>query len=125
MKKVVGLLTKVKVKGKNVVETIGKFDTGAKSTSVDKDVAIEAGLKLIEKTKIYKSGLGKHRRFLAKATVIVEGRSFEITVNISDRSHSLAKVLIGRDIILGNFIIDISRTNYGPSEKQVLKKFIV
>ena len=125
MKKVVGLLTKVKVKGKNIVEVIGKFDTGAKTTSVDKDVAIEAGLRLIEKTKIYKSGFGKHRRFLASATLLIEGKKFNTIVNISDRSHSLAKVLIGRDIILGNFIIDISRTNYGPSEKQVLKKFIV
>ena len=125
MKEIVGLLTKVKVRGKNTVETIGKFDTGARSTSVDRDVAIEAGLKLIEKTRVYKSGLGKHRRFLAKAIITINGKSFETTVNISDRSHSLAKVLIGRDIILGNFIIDVSRTNYGPSEKQVLKKFIV
>ncbi len=125
MKKVVGLLTKVKVIGRNTVVTVGKFDTGAKRTSLDYDIALEAGLKFTNKNKIYMNSVGKHRRRLANATLIISGKKFDVTVNISNRKHSIAKVLIGRDIILNNFVIDISKTNYGPSEKQVIRELIV
>ncbi len=125
MKITVGLLTKVKVIGKNTILTIGKFDTGARRTSVDYKIAREAGLKFIEKTKTYKSSTGIHRRRLAEATLMVKGKKFDVIVNVSNREHSIAKVLIGRDIILNNFIIDLSRTNYGPSERQVIRRFIV
>ena len=124
MKKIVGLITKVKVIGKHTIVTIGKFDTGARRTSVDYKVAREAGLKFINKMKIYKSSSGIHKRHLAEATLIIDNKKFDTIVNVSNREHSLAKVLIGRDIILGNFVIDLSKTNYGPSERQVLRRFI-
>lgn len=114
MKKIkVGLVEKVKVIGRKTVETSAKFDTGAKRTCIDFEIAAKARLGPIVKTVKVKSGTTGEKPFIKRvvvpANLSVCGKNIRILAAIEDRQHSKQKVLIGRDIIHSNFIIDVAR----------------
>ncbi len=117
----VGLLKEVTIIGKKQVSALAKFDTGAKTTSIDKELAKEAGLGPILKYKRVKSASTKsgHKRAVMKARIKIGCKEFKGEVNVTPRVHSQAKVLIGRDIILNNFVIDLTKTHKGPSENEL------
>lgn len=111
----VGLVEKAKVTGNKTVEALAKFDTGAAHTSVDESLAEEAGLGPVLRTKKIKSALSKgQERKVVKAVIEVAGKSFETEVNLSNRSHSKCKVLIGRNLMFNNFLINISKEGKPP-----------
>ncbi len=108
----VGLTDKVKVKGEKTVETTAKFDTGARITSIDLRLAAKARLGPIVKTQRIKAASlrgGFVRRPVVEAELEVCGKKIKILANIEDRVHSNEKVLIGRDIIKSNFIVDVEK----------------
>jgi len=116
-KKVIGLVEIVKIRGKKgVVKKRALFDTGATRTSVDMRVAAKAGIgPIISSVKVRNAGAlaGYSRRPVAKATIVVKGKTIHTGVNIEDREGMSYSVLIGRDIIHNNFLIDVSRTHTG------------
>ncbi|MCD4739621.1 RimK/LysX family protein [archaeon] len=113
--KEVGLVEKVAVCGKQKVDALAKFDTGAARTSVDKTLAEKVGLGPVLRTRKIKSALSKgQEREVVKAQIQVAGKSFDTEVNLSDRSHSKCKVLIGRDLMFENFVINISKEGKPP-----------
>ena len=116
-KKKVGLIEKVVVKGKKDVRALAKFDSGAARTSIDKALAKKAGLGPVIKKKSIKSSLGKSRRSVVEAKMKIKGKIYKVEATLANRTHSVCKVLIGRDIILKNFIIDVSKTHKGIKEK--------
>jgi len=108
----VGLTDKVKVKGKKVVSTVAKFDTGAKRTSIDMKLAAKARLgPIIDVTRVKTASLkgGYVKRPIVEAEIEVCGKKIKVKANIEDRVHSKEKVLIGRDIIKSNFIVDLDK----------------
>ncbi|MBR9682066.1 MAG: hypothetical protein GOV02_00125 [Candidatus Aenigmarchaeota archaeon] len=108
----VGLIDKVKVKGKKTVETIAKFDTGAKRTSIDMGIAAKAMLgPVVDVVKVKTASLkgGYVKRPVVEAEIHICGKRVKIKANIEDRVHSKQKVLIGRDIIKSNFIVDLDK----------------
>ena len=117
-KLIIGLVEKVKIKGKKgTVEKRALFDTGATRTSVDIAVAAKAGIGPIFKTVRVKSAShpkGYKRRPVAKATIIVKKRKIRIGVSLEDRHGLPFPILIGRDIIHNNFIIDVEKTHSSP-----------
>ncbi len=114
-KVLVGLIEKVKVTGKNGSrEVMAVFDTGATRTSIDEKLANEVGLeKLSKKVRIKTKTHPEDRvvRGVYKAKVEIRGRKFNVEANVTDRSSMTYPVLIGRDIIHGNFIVDVSLTH--------------
>ncbi|MCX6801218.1 MAG: RimK/LysX family protein [Candidatus Diapherotrites archaeon] len=114
-KKTIGLVELVKIKGKK--KSIIKralCDTGATRTSVDVRVAASAGIgPIISSVKIRSASAPKGyvRRAIAEATIILKGKKIKTGVGIEDRSGLPYAVLIGRDVIHNNFIIDVSRTH--------------
>ena len=114
-KKVVGLVEIVRVKGtKKTVKTKALFDTGATRTSVDVRVAAKAGIgPIVSSVRIKNASApgGYTRRAVAKATIIVKGYEVKTHVNIEDREGLPYSVLIGRDVIHKNFLIDVSRSH--------------
>jgi len=116
----VGLFKEVTVAGKKKVKALAKFDTGAKATSIDSALAKKAGLGPVLKHKKVKSASSSgHSRPVVKAKIKIGRKEFVAEVNVTARTHSKCKVLIGRDIILNNFVIDVSKTHKGPGEKDV------
>ncbi len=115
----VGLIEKAKLVGRKTIPVVVKFDTGATRTSIDKRLAEKAGLVVLASKKTVKTGVGKTKRRLVRGRLVLFNKEFDVIANLSDRSHSKFKVLVGRDVILGNFIIDPSKTHYGPKEGQI------
>ncbi len=84
-----------------------KIDTGADSSSIDKELAKELGDKKIQSHKIIRSALGRHRRPTVNISLELQGKKFEERFSLSDRSHLKYKVLIGKDILRKEgFLVD-------------------
>jgi hypothetical protein len=110
-KEVVGIIEKVEISGRNTVETMALFDTGAKMTSIDVRLAAKAQLGPIVKTsRISNPSLkGQVRRPVVEARIIINENKFDALVNIQDREHMTFPLIIGRNVITGNFIVDTNR----------------
>jgi len=107
-KDIVGMAENIEVVGRKRVQAKALFDTGAHMTSVDVRLAARAELGPIIKTTLVRNpGNPKEiRRPIVEATLMIKGKKFKTNVNIQDRSHMAFPVIIGRNIITGNFIID-------------------
>ena len=108
MKNVVGLVENVTIRGTKIVSTAAVFDTGAQRTSIDTVLASNAGLGPITGVVRVKtpSVKGKVTRPVVMATIEIHGKKFRTKVNIQDRSHMNFPMIIGRNILSGNFIVD-------------------
>ncbi|NIO23132.1 MAG: hypothetical protein GTN38_03855 [Candidatus Aenigmarchaeota archaeon] len=110
-KKIIGLIEPIKIVGKNVVGTTALFDTGAKLTSIDNKIAAEAQVGPVLRTQKVKAPITKEaeQRPVVKVRIEINGREYEAEANLNDRSHMKYPVIIGRNIIHENFIIDVSK----------------
>lgn len=110
-KKTVGIVEPVVISGGKNVKTYALFDTGAKATSVDIKLASRAWLGPIIKTVSIRNPSVKQKvkRPVVKAIIEVKKQKFDVEVNIQDRSHMTMPVIIGRNIISGNFIVDSAK----------------
>ena len=128
-KKTIGLVEKVKIIGEREKSSLALVDTGAKLTSVDISLAAATGIgpvKRITKIKSASKNFGTRRPVL-EATIEIAGKRFDTEVNIQDRSHMTFPVLIGRNILVGNFIVDAEK-NRGvfkrvATEKKTLSEY--
>lgn len=113
-KKTIGLIEKVRIhkKGGGFVETTALVDTGAQMTSIDMEVAREAKLGPVVRTFKTKAPITKHvdKRPVVKATIEINEEKFTVEANIKDRSHMKFPVLIGRNLIYDNFVVDVSKS---------------
>ncbi len=108
---IVGLVEPVKIIGpKKEIEVMAKFDTGSERTSINKQIISGLGVNPVGKTTTF-SVHGKSLRPLVDIKLKIKGKKLNIKANVSDRSSRRYKVLIGRDAIFSNFIIDISRSH--------------
>lgn len=91
----------------NGVELEAKIDTGADSSSIDKEIAEQLGDKKIMSHKIIRSALGRHKRPTIMLGIEVLGKTFNEKFTISDRKLMKYKVLIGNDILKKErFLVD-------------------
>ena len=104
----VGLIEEVTIIGRKELKTLALFDTGAKVSSVDISLASKAKLGPIVRTQRIKNPSFKQQtmRPVVSAKIRIKKRIFESMVNIQDRSHMTFPIIIGRNIIVGNFIVD-------------------
>ncbi len=113
---VIGLVEKIKLIGEKSVDAIALFDTGAKLTSIDIKLASKAQLgPIVRITQVKNPSFNKLiKRPVVRAKIKIKDKIFDVDVNIQDRSHMTFPVIIGRNIITGNFIIDptINRDMY-------------
>jgi len=110
-KKLIGLIEPIKIIGEKIVETTALFDTGAKITSIDHELAAKAKVGPVLRTQKVKAPITKEveQRPVVKAKIEINGKVYEAEANLNDRSHMKYPVIIGRNVIQGNFIIDISK----------------
>ena len=113
-KKVVGLVEKVKIIGRKEVFADAIIDTGATGTSIDVRIAKEAELGPITgtvKVKSKTSADGYTRRIKVDAKIDIKGKIVAIEANIQDRKNMHTPVLIGRDVLYSNFVVDVEKTH--------------
>jgi len=84
-----------------------KIDTGADSSSIDRDLAKELGL-LEQDNFLYdeyfRNALGRKRREVVGVKFVMAGRKIKTRVSIADRSRLRSKFLVGRRD-LKNFVV--------------------
>jgi len=108
---IVGLVEPVRITGrKKKIEVMAKFDTGAERTSIDKQIVSKIGLNPVGKTTTVNIH-GRTVRPLVDVKLKIKGKKLNVKANVSDRSSRKYKVLIGRDIMFSNFIVDISKSH--------------
>ena len=117
-KEIVGLVEKVEIIGEKKLKTYALFDTGARMTSIDIRPASKAKVGPIIRTTRVKNPSFKERviRPVVRLKINIKGRTFDTHVNLQDRSHMSFPVIIGRNIILGNFVVD-AKKNFRVFEK--------
>ena len=110
-KRTVGLVEKVKVTGKKTVETYAVFDTGAKVSSIDVQMAGKIGVGEAVRYMKVKNPSTKFpaKRPVVKVVLEILGQKFDADVNIQDRSHMSFPVIVGRNVMSGNFVVDCQR----------------
>lgn len=109
-KPVIGIFEKVSVKNgkKKMIELNAKIDTGARGTSIDKNLAIELGLLKPENvlwTKKVKNSLGMEDRTLVGITIKLKGKIIKTRASLTDRVNLRRQLLIGRRD-LTDFVVD-------------------
>ncbi len=91
----------------NGLKLKAKVDTGADSSSIDKELAQVLGDKEIISHKIIRSALGRHRRPTIRVGLTLQDKHFDEKFTLADRSHLTYKVLIGKDILQKEgFLVD-------------------
>ncbi|MCD6576197.1 MAG: ATP-dependent zinc protease [Nanoarchaeota archaeon] len=115
MKKVViGLVEPVKVIGKKrAVKLLAKIDTGAARSSLDEGVAEQLDLGPVVKFVRVKSAVADKmydRRPVYRARIEIGGKKIPVEISTADRRRLKYKMIIGRDILRSNFIVDVEHT---------------
>ncbi len=111
-KEIVGLVERIVLYGENKkAECYALIDTGATSSSMDIKIASELGLK-VSGHKYVKGKTFYGDRTLrptVKARVEIKGKIYNVgSFTLADRSSMSLPVIIGRDILFNNFIVDVS-----------------
>ena len=122
MKKTVGLIEKVIVYGKNKSKTVfGKFDTGAKLSSIDSKLAEELGIgPILNYTKITSaSNQNGLKRPIVELELEILGEKYKTLSTLVDRSRMKYPLLLGRELMHSKFIVDVSKTNHTPNESDI------
>ncbi len=70
------------------------------------------------KRKKIKSSNGQiEERFVIKTTAIIYGRKLRMEFSLSDRSKMKFPILLGRKLLTGRYIVDVSKKNLSYKEK--------
>jgi hypothetical protein len=111
MKGVLGIVERVKVCGIREREVLALVDTGARLTSVDIKIAAETEIgPVVRSAKIRSaSASDTSKRPVLQARIEVGGKKFVTEVNVADRSKMAFPVLIGRNVLRGNFVVDVEK----------------
>ncbi|UCC91621.1 MAG: ATP-dependent zinc protease [Candidatus Aenigmatarchaeota archaeon] len=112
-KKTIGLVEKVRIYGNgSSVEAEALVDTGAKMTSIDIRLAGKAKLGPVVRMFKTRAPITKEvdHRPVVTVTIKVKGKKFTVEANLNDRSHMKYPVLLGRNLLYGNFVVDVSKS---------------
>ncbi|MCA9485537.1 MAG: ATP-dependent zinc protease [Nanoarchaeota archaeon] len=105
-KTVVGVLETVVISGRKFK---ARIDTGARMCSIDKRLAKKLSLGPIVRTTKIRSTHGESKRPVVRFPIKIGGRNIKASFNLADRSKMRYRILIGRNLLRNNFLIDISK----------------
>lgn len=109
----IGYSERITVSGVHGSETVvAKSDTGATRTSIDIGLAAKLGVGPLKQRTRVKSGLSKttSTRPLVDVVLGIQGDWHTVTANLTDRSHMVHPVLLGRDV-LQHYAVDVTRVS--------------
>lgn len=79
--------------------------------TVDEEGERHTFLKKIVKTTVVKSTSGNSvKRYVIRLDLLFGGRQISTNVNLNDRTHLKHKFLVGRNLMLGDYIVDVSQS---------------
>jgi hypothetical protein len=98
------------IHAENVVEKVNDGKTYVQFATVDDEGKVYLLFKEVVKTIKVRSASGLKRRYVVKMKVILGGKEHEINVNLIDREEMTYKFLVGRNLLMGRYIIDVSQS---------------
>jgi hypothetical protein len=104
-KTVVGFVEEVVIHDRAI---LARIDTGAATSSIDLGLASELQLGPLVAKRTVISASGKGMRPVVKASVNIGNRTIRASFTIIHRAHMEYPVLIGRNILKKDFLIDPS-----------------
>ncbi len=106
-KQVLGRVESIKIKDKKIK---AKIDTGAEKSSIDLNLAKKLGLtKNLWGIKKIKSSNGEEYRPIVESKIKIKNRKLPVKLSITKRENLKYPILIGRDVLKRNFLVDISK----------------
>lgn len=106
-KTIIGLIEEVSINN-HIVSA--RIDTGAATSSIDMGLAITLQLGPLIAKRTIVSAHGKRVRPVIKANITLKGRTIKASFTVVSRTHMRYPILIGRNILRKNFLIDPSIT---------------
>lgn len=128
---VIGRLVQVNIPAWDIYGIDAKIDTGAYTSSIhchhiaptldgrvrfnlldpNHDAYNEKMIELpIHKVKMVKSSNGKaEERYIIKTDIVLEGQKINAQFSLTDRSEMRYPLLIGRRLLKGRFLVDVSK----------------
>ena len=85
-----------------------RIDTGAITSSIDKELCERLKIGPVIKTTTVISSHGRTKRPSVIINVTLKGKTIEGRFTVADRSHMKYKLLIGQNILKQGFLIDPS-----------------
>jgi|AP82_1055514.scaffolds.fasta_scaffold199250_1 hypothetical protein len=123
-KKIIGQIATVKVK-EGEIKFTGRVDTGAKTTSINAKKIMQKGdsvkftivnkqgqkfsmiTKIADERYVFNAEK-REKRYYVYLTLEYNGITKRALVNLNDRSKSTYKILLGRNWLNGDYIVDVS-----------------
>jgi len=103
-KKVLNAVELVKLGGE---EFLARIDTGAAKSSICSTVFKNLCLGPIIGSVNVHAASGSQKRDLIEEEIEIKGRKIKSTFNIADRNHMKYPILIGRNTLKNNFLIEV------------------
>lgn len=135
-KEILGSIDKLDFPLLNLQNIESRIDTGATNSSlhcsdieeIDNNFVRFKALgkytftKPISKIKDVKSSNGiSHKRFFIKTEILILGKIYVSELSLNDRSNMKYAFLLGRDILIQNFLVDVNKENLSFNLKESLK----
>ena len=114
-KTIVGLVEEVTINGHHA---LARIDTGAATSSIDLGLASELQLGPLVAKRTIISAHGRGMRPVVKASVSLRGRTIKASLTVIHRAHMRYPILIGRNILRKNFLIDPSLSPLQKSSRE-------
>jgi len=99
---IIGVIEDVTVRGpKGEITVPAKVDTGAERTSLDTDLAAQAGLgPVLRRVRIRAAAAEKpEERDVVRATLVLDGETFEVAAAVTDRKDMRYRIIVGMDVL--------------------------
>lgn len=86
-----------------------RIDTGSTKNSICKSIVKKDKLGIPIKLTTIKQTNGENKRLIIKAKIKLANRTFKTYFNVSNREKMKYPILIGRNLLKQNFIIDCTK----------------
>jgi hypothetical protein len=135
-KEILGSIDKLDFPLLNLQNIESRIDTGATNSSLHctdiekigdnfvkfKVLGQNSFVKPISKIKDVKSSNGiSHKRFFIKTEVLILGKMYISELSLNDRSNMTYPFLLGRDILIQGFLVDVNKENLSFKLKENTK----
>lgn len=78
----------------------------------------ELHLPVYAKKRIKNSFGQVEERYIVKTKIVLFGKSFDIELSLSDRSKMECPMLLGRKLLIKNFVVDVAKVNLSYRQKK-------
>lgn len=124
-KTILGMAEFITVKGsdKRKQEILpARIDTGATRSAIHTEIVKELGLGPVLKARKVKNANGTTIRPVIEVEIIIKHKKLKEEFTVSDRAHMKYPVLIGRNVLKHDFLIDVNKDPTKDPDHKYQKK---